>query len=137
MLATSTSCSVLIVEDHADTADMLRNHLKRKGYDAETVDNGMAALEFLERQRPKVLLIDESMPVMNGLTLLRQLQARPEYRHIPVVFYSGAYDWRKQMEAEALGAKAWFIKGVTSLQDVMTKVTAFCTGDDQPPGTVV
>jgi CheY-like chemotaxis protein len=132
MLAVATSCAVLIVEDHADTADMLRSHLKRKGFNADIVDNGQAALEYLELHRPRCLIVDEGMPIMNGLALLRQLQARPELRHLPVIFYSGAFDWRKQMEAEALGAKAWFIKGVTNLKDVMQSVITFCSDQSSP-----
>jgi two-component system chemotaxis response regulator CheY len=132
MSALATSCAVLIVEDHADTADMLRSHLKRQGCDADIVDNGQAALDFLQQRLPRCLIVDEGLPVMNGLSLLRQLQARPEYRHLPVIFYSGAYDWRKQMEAEALGAKAWFIKGVSNLKDVMSAVLPFCTDHPSP-----
>ena len=126
MLALASKCAVLIVEDHADTADLLRNFLARNGVESEVVAHGMEALEFMERERPRCLIVDQTMPVMDGLELMRQLQARPEYRGIPVVFYSAAYDWRKQMEAEALGAKGWYIKGVSSLKEVVGKVMEYC-----------
>jgi CheY-like chemotaxis protein len=126
MLALASKCSVLIVEDHADTAEMLQKYLKRKGCDAEVVGDGVSALEYLEQGVPRCLIVDEGMPRMTGLDLLKQLQARPEYRGIPVVFYSAAFDWRKQMEAEALGAKGWYIKGVSSLKEMMGKVLGFC-----------
>lgn len=128
MFAFASQCAVLIVEDHADTAEMLQNYLKRKGFTSESVANGMAALEFMEQSRPRCLIVDEMMPVMNGLDLLRQLKARPEYAGIPVLFYSATYDWRKQMEAEALGAKGWYIKGVSNLKRLAEEVASFCAG---------
>lgn len=130
MLALASKCAVLVVDDHADTADLLRTYFQRRGLDVESVEDGMAALEFLEQHTPQVIVLDESMPRMGGLELMRQLQARPEYREIPVVFYSAAYDWRKQMEAEALGAKGWFIKGVSRLSELMDRVTEWC-GDER------
>jgi CheY-like chemotaxis protein len=130
MLALASSCSVLIVEDHSDTADMLRRYLEREGCDAEIVGDGRQALEYLERGRPRCLIVDEGMPGMTGLELLRQLQARPEYRGIPVIFYSAAYEWRKQMEAEALGAKGWYIKGVTALGEMLKRVKQECGNDE-------
>jgi len=130
MLALASQCAVLIVEDHVDTADMLRRFLRRNHFSAEVVYGGMAALEFLERGQPRCVIIDEMMPDMTGLDLLRQLKARPEYRHIPAFFYSANFDWRKQMEAEALGAKGWFIKGISNLDELMREVTACCTSDE-------
>jgi CheY-like chemotaxis protein len=129
MLALASKCAVLVVDDHLDTADLLRSYFRRQGLEVEAVSDGMEALEFLEQQVPRVIVLDESMPRMGGLELMRQLQARPEYREIPVIFYSAAYDWRKQMEAEALGAKGWFIKGVSSLNQVAERVKEHCAGE--------
>lgn len=126
MLALASSCAVLIVEDNFDTAEMLRNFLKRKGLKAETVCDGVAALEYLENGLPRCLIVDFAMPRMDGLELLRQIKARPEYRHLPVIFYSATYDWRKQMEAEAIGAAGWFIKGITSLRELAEVVETYC-----------
>lgn len=126
MLALSSTCAVLIVEDHADTADMLRNFLSRKGLKAEVVNDGMAALEFLEAGTPRCIIVDYAMPRMDGLELLRQIKSRPEYSHLPVLFYSATYDWRKQMEAEAIGAAGWYIKGISSLKELVKVVQSFC-----------
>ena len=127
MLALASQCAALIVEDDPDTGDLIRRYLKAHDLSAEVVLSGADALEFLARQQPRCLILDEMMPGMHGLDLLRQLIARTEYRHIPVLFYSASYDWRKQMEAEALGAKGWFIKGVSSLQQLTDKVASYCS----------
>ncbi|HZZ41330.1 MAG TPA: response regulator [Tepidisphaeraceae bacterium] len=127
MLALASSqCAILVVEDHIDTADMLTRYIRRKQFTVEAVYGGMEALEFLEKQQPQCMIVDETMPDMSGLDLLRQIKARPEYSGISVFFYSANYDWRKQMEAEALGAMGWYIKGVSSLKDLMTEVANRC-----------
>lgn len=126
MFALASHCSVLIVEDDLDTADLLRRYLKTRALSAEVVHNGRDALQFLQRQQPRCLILDEMMPEMLGLDLFRRMIASPEYRNIPVLFYSASYDWRKQMEAEALGAKGWFIKGVSSLDQLADQVQGYC-----------
>ncbi|HEY1686624.1 MAG TPA: response regulator [Tepidisphaeraceae bacterium] len=126
MLALASKCAVLIVEDNKDTGEMLFKFLKRKGFSSEVVPDGMAALEFLEGGLPKCLIADVQMPRMDGLELLRQIKARPEYKHLPVIFYSANYDWRKQMEAEAIGAAGWYIKGITSLRELAKVVETYC-----------
>ena len=132
MLALASSCAVLIVEDHSDTAEMLRNYLGRRGLKAESVSDGIEALEFLERNGlPHCLIVDWGMPRMDGLELLRQMKARPLYKGVPVLFYSATFEWRKQMEAEALGASGWYIKGVSNLKELAEKVQGFCAADGQ------
>jgi two-component system chemotaxis response regulator CheY len=128
MLALASSCSVLIVEDHPDTAEMLRSYLARKGLMAQSVGDGVDALEYLEGNGvPQCLIVDWGLPRMDGLELLRQLKARPLYKDVPVIFYSASYEWRRQMEAEALGAAGWYIKGVSSLNDLAAKAQACCS----------
>ena len=133
MLALASRCAVLIVEDHEDTAGMLIRLLKRRGVTAESVATGMEALEFLDvGAAPKCVILDHGLPGgMDGLELFRQLKARPTLAGIPVIFYSASYEWQKQMEAEALGAAGWYIKGVASLKDVFERVDELC-GDRTP-----
>jgi CheY-like chemotaxis protein len=124
MTAAVTHPSILIVEDHADTAEMLRRYLHRNGYEAEVVPNAAAALSSLASHRPACMILDQTMPGMTGLDLMRQLQANPTVSDIPVYFYSAAFDQGKQIEARSLGAKGWYIKGISRLTDLMDHVIA-------------
>jgi two-component system sensor histidine kinase ChiS len=126
MFATASRTILLVVEDHPDTADLLTRYLGRRGIQAASVGNGMSALEYIEHEKPCCLLLDENMPGMTGLELFQQLLAREETKSIPVFFYSASYDWRKQMEANALGAKGWFVKGVTRLEDMLAAIRTAC-----------
>jgi two-component system response regulator/two-component system chemotaxis response regulator CheY len=119
-------CAVLLVEDHADTAEMLQRTLKRHGVAAEVARTAAEALGKIARCAPDCIVMDESMPDMTGLTLFRKLLERTEWKEIPVVFYSASYEWRKQQEAEKLGARAWLVKGVRSVPELVKSVLDIC-----------
>lgn len=123
---------VLIVEDHADTGRLLRRVFRGHGLRAEVAESGLAALALLDRSGqppPRCLLLDQMMPAMTGLELLRLLRARPAYQDVPAYFYSAAHEWQPQAEAEALGARQWFVKGVTPIGDVVAQVKACCAAN--------
>jgi CheY-like chemotaxis protein len=122
-----TTCAVLVAEDHDDTGEMIRRALARRGVVAEIVGSAAALLERLEHAAPpRCIVLDEEMPGMTGLSLYRQLVARPEWKDIPVFFYTASYDARKQAEAEQLGARAWFVKGVTRMADLIQPIVDIC-----------
>ncbi len=77
---------VLIVDDDGDTRRSIRDVLVAEGYVAEGVANGRDALERLSRRPlPRARLLDLMMPVMNGHTLLGEIEARPDLAALPIV----------------------------------------------------
>ncbi len=78
---------ILLVEDDEDVREMLVFTLATRGYVVEAVANGLAALEFIDRQRPCLVILDLVMPVMNGHEVLAQLKAR-QLSAIPVCVVS-------------------------------------------------
>jgi signal transduction histidine kinase/DNA-binding response OmpR family regulator len=75
----------LVVEDDFDSRRILTNGLTGEGWQVEEAENGLVALEHLERQRPDIILLDLMMPQMDGFEFLGHLRERPEDRTIPVV----------------------------------------------------
>jgi CheY-like chemotaxis protein len=116
---------VLIVEDHKDSAELLRRVLSRKGVHAEVALGGAEALSLARTNRPTVVVMDEMMPEMNGLEVVRLMRQDPQLSDVNVIFYSANYDWRKQQTAEALGAKAWLVKGVVRLAEVVDVISKY------------
>ena len=77
---------VLVVEDNADTRDMMRHTIEKLGLAVAEADNGRRALAWLgEHPVPAMILLDLMMPEMNGFEFLDALGARAEWREIPVV----------------------------------------------------
>jgi CheY-like chemotaxis protein len=83
---------VLIVEDDADVALMIREVIEGQGYRAIAVLNGREALAVLAEERPSLMLVDLFMPVMTGAELLKVVKHDPQLAAIPRVIMTAAND---------------------------------------------
>lgn len=83
-------CTVLIVEDHADTRETLAELIESAGHNHFEADNGRAALHWLSEQKtlPCIILLDLRMPVMDGWDFLETLRRNPGWSEIPVIVVS-------------------------------------------------
>ena len=78
--------SILVVEDNPSLSEVLVGDiLPSLGYEAFAVGSGRGALEFIEQSPPTMLLLDISLPLMDGLEIVGRLKVDPSVRHIPVV----------------------------------------------------
>jgi CheY-like chemotaxis protein len=80
--------TILIVEDDAAIRESLCDALSAEGFDAQTAEHGGAALAYLERSTPHLILLDLLMPVMNGSEFRARQLANPRIASIPVIIVS-------------------------------------------------
>ncbi len=76
---------ILYVEDNDDNIYMLTRRLVRKGYEVVVAMDGEAGIEVARREAPALILMDLSLPVIDGWVATRRLKAEPETRAIPVI----------------------------------------------------
>jgi len=76
---------ILIVEDNEMNRDMLSRRLERKGYSISMAVDGGAGVEKAAAEIPDVILMDMSLPVLDGWEATRRVKANPQTRHIPVI----------------------------------------------------
>jgi two-component system, cell cycle response regulator DivK len=76
---------ILLVEDNELNRDMLSRRLTRKGYDVLIAKDGAEGVAVAAAERPDLILMDMSLPVLDGWEATRQLKATPETRSIPVI----------------------------------------------------
>ena len=76
---------ILIVEDNDMNLDMLSRRLQRKGYDIVAARDGQAGVEQALLQKPDLILMDMSLPVMDGWEATRRIKANSDTKTIPVV----------------------------------------------------
>jgi CheY-like chemotaxis protein len=76
---------VLLVEDDESNREMLTRRLQHRGYHVVTAVDGMDALERALAEEPSLILMDVSLPVLDGLAATRQLKSTPLLRNIPVI----------------------------------------------------
>jgi len=124
--ATAPCSAVLVVDDHSDSAQVVVRMLNRRGISVEAVQDGVAALELLKTLRPQVVVLDEMMPGLNGLEVLRRIRENRELAGVKVIFYSAMFDWKNHRDAYQLGATRWLVKGINQIDEVARLVQSLC-----------
>ncbi len=87
--ATTDDKYVLVVDDDDDFRSLLVKVLKEEGFTVQTATNGQAAMTKIEASRPSMVLLDLSMPVMDGFEVLKRLKRSEQWHSIPVVILTG------------------------------------------------
>src|SRR5205085_2719240 len=80
---------VLVVDDFADNREMYSEYLSFSGYDVIEAQNGKEAVEAAQAKMPDIIIMDLSLPVMDGWEATRRLKADERTRRIPVVALTG------------------------------------------------
>src|SRR5215217_1290545 len=76
---------LLLVEDNEENRDGLSRRLRRKGFEVLLAVDGQQGVEAARAGAPDLILMDMSLPVLDGWEATRQLKAAPGTRHIPVI----------------------------------------------------
>lgn len=122
---------ILLVEENEINRDMLARRLTRRGYELSFAMDGAAAIEAVRTDPPLLILMDLSMPIMDGWEATRRLKADPRTRSIPIIALTAhamASDRKRALEA---GCDDFDTKPV-KLQRLLEKIEAFL-GDPPPP----
>jgi two-component system, cell cycle response regulator DivK len=89
MTKKSDRARVLVVDDYADAREMYSEYLQFSGFDVCQAANGMEALQQAVDEQPDIILMDLSLPVMDGWEATRRLKADDRTASIPVVALTG------------------------------------------------
>ena len=76
---------ILLVEDNEMNRDMLTRRLVKKGFEVALAVDGQQAVELAQSERPALILMDLSLPVMDGWEATRAIKANPSTQTIPVI----------------------------------------------------
>jgi CheY-like chemotaxis protein len=109
-MMTNTSTSILVVDDEPQVVWMLQFSLEAEGYQTLSARDGRSALEEVREHRPRVVLLDIMMPVMDGWAFLEELQEMPEEERPRVIVVSARSSLRDRAKAAELGADAFVAK---------------------------
>lgn len=101
---------VLVVDDGADNRTLLRATLERAGYRAMVAEDGPAALRALDEVTPELILLDYSMPGMDGPEVARRIRAREPGRRTPIVVLTASSDDDHIDQAFAAGVDDYMAK---------------------------
>ena len=104
--------TVMVVDDNEDLREMLRYMVERLGYRVVEAENGREAIELARHKCPDLILMDLSMPVMDGFAATRRLRQIEEVSHVPIVAITANRKEQSQADALAAGCNEYLTKPV-------------------------
>jgi DNA-binding response OmpR family regulator len=112
--------SILIIEDEPSIAEVVGLYLRRAGYQVQTLGDGQAALDVLEKHIPDLVVMDLMLPGVDGLSLTRWLRDRSE---VPIIMLTSRREEMDRIAGLEMGADDYVVKPF-SPQELVSRVRA-------------
>ena len=122
---------ILLVEDNEMNRDMLSRRLQRRGYDVDLAVDGEQGVAMAQAAAPDLILMDMSLPVIDGWEATRRLKEDPATQHIPIIALTAHAMSGDREKALAAGCDDYDTKP-TDLPRLLAKIEAF--GRSEPAG---
>ena len=119
----SRGLRVLVVEDEADVAEMIRYNLGKEGYDVRLAANGTDALRQIKETKPDIILLDIMVPQLNGWEICRRIKQDRETAAIPVIMVTGRVEEGDKVLGFEMGADDYVTKPF-SPRELLARVRA-------------
>lgn len=115
---------VLLVEDTEDNRQMMRRLLEMSGYRVVEAINGKEAVLVAAEEQPGIILMDLSLPLIDGLTATRQIRSLPGLSKVPIIAVSAHDTADFHNEALAAGCDAYITKPInySELEEIVTRL---------------
>ena len=102
--------TVLCVDDSASIRQMVGFTLKSSGHEVVEAVDGMDGLDKAKAKSVNLVLTDQNMPRMDGLTLIKSLRALPQYKSVPILMLTTESSEAMKAQGRAAGATGWLVK---------------------------
>ena len=122
---------ILLVEDNELNRDMLSRRLERKGYAVTLAVDGAEGLSKARSERPDLILMDMSLPVVDGWEATRQLKADAATRAVPIIALTAHAMASDEQKARDCGCDDFDTKPI-ELSRLLAKIEALVTGQPKP-----
>ena len=116
--------AILAVDDSASIRQMVSFTLKGAGYEVVEAADGQEGLDKAKSKNIDLILTDQNMPRMDGLSLVRALRGMPQYRSTPILILTTESSDAMKNQGKAAGATGWLVKPFdpAKLLEVVKKV---------------
>jgi DNA-binding response OmpR family regulator len=118
--------NLLLIEDNQHLQRIFFEKFRREGFNVILADDGRQGLQCAAEIRPDVILLDIMMPNMDGFEVLTRLRADPALSGVPAFVLSNRASSNDVQHALALGARQFFPKGQSALEDIARQIRTAC-----------
>jgi len=125
---------ILVVDDDAPSVKMISFLLREEGYEVTSTDNGVAALELIDRESPDLIILDVMMPHLDGFEVCRRIRQKQD---VPIIFLSAKGETVDKVTGLQLGADDYLAKPfepaelLARVKAVMRRAEVFAAEDTQ------
>ena len=115
---------ILVIEDTEDNRQMMKRLLEMSGYRVVEAINGVEAVKLASEEKPRIILMDLSLPLIDGLTATRRIRSLPGLSKVPIVAVSAHDTADFHSEALAAGCNAYVTKPIDypELEEVVNRL---------------
>jgi len=103
---------ILVVEDDSTIRELFCSLLTAAGFEAEGAEHALAAVCAIVREKPDLILADIRMPIVDGLSLVRELKAHGDSGHIPIIAVTGLDTKESREAATEAGCDGYITKPI-------------------------
>jgi two-component system alkaline phosphatase synthesis response regulator PhoP len=103
---------ILIVDDEEDIRMLLQYNLQKEGFRVDTVADGLACMEFIQKEKPTLILLDVMMPVLDGIEVCERIKADPQFQDILICFLTARNEDYSQIAGLDAGADDYIAKPI-------------------------
>jgi CheY-like chemotaxis protein len=117
---------VLLVEDTEDNRQMMKRLLEMSGYQVVEAINGEEAVKLASEAQPRIILMDLSLPLIDGLTATRRIRCLPDLSRVPIIAVSAHDTADFHSEALAAGCDAYITKPIDypELEEIVNRLVS-------------
>ena len=120
---------ILIVDDMLASREALARILNGHGYETIQAMNGAEALALLKKNKIDLILLDQMMPEVDGLTFLAGIRRFPKWKALPVIMFTGVKDRSCHSRAQGLDVKEFLVKGEYDPRELIGLLEKYLNGD--------
>jgi CheY-like chemotaxis protein len=129
--------TILVVDDMAIFREPIAASLRLAGYRTFCAGDGEEALRVTRERLPDVILLDISMPKMDGITFLKQLRADPAIAHIRVILLTALSEKKHIIAAGSLGVRDYLLKSRFRLTELQERIKKYEVSKSPGPAAEV
>ncbi len=101
---------IMTADDSTSVRQMVSFTLQQAGYEVMEAEDGADALSKLKAKKADMIITDLNMPNLDGIGLIKELRAIPDYKFVPIVLLTTESDGDKKKQGKEAGATGWIIK---------------------------
>lgn len=101
---------IMVIDDSVSLREVVGISLRGAGYEVTEACDGKDALSKLNGSRFHLMICDVNMPVMDGISFVREVKQLPRHRFVPIIMLTTESRESRKTEGQVAGAKAWVVK---------------------------